>query len=136
MRRLIVKFKLNDNNDLYFYINELWINVELKACFPLKDEKNFFSVLNEDGVEVYLISKLNELCDSDKDCIEKYLQFKEFNFKIIGFYDVKDEFAVRSFVVKTTSGDMKFQTELDMWPIDTGNKTYMLQDLFGDRYIF
>ena len=130
-----MKFKLLSNMEIQYNEEYVWKTVDIKACFPLKNSNRFLSVLNSEGQEVELITSLDELTNEDKVLVQKYLHFKEYSFEILGVYEVKDEFAVRTFFVKTNSGDLKFQTELDHWPELVGEKTHLLQDLFGDRYL-
>lgn len=128
-----MEFKLNSDNRLYMLSSNQWISVELKSCFPLTHPNEFYSIRDEKKKEVALLNDLAELDEVNQEIIQKYLSRKNFTYEIIGIYDVVEEFGVRNYKVKTSSGDRLFQTELDYWPVQQKNKV-LIHDLFGDQY--
>ncbi|MEM0967281.1 MAG: DUF1854 domain-containing protein, partial [Verrucomicrobiota bacterium] len=46
------------------------------------------------------------------------------------------DFELRTWKVKTESGDRVFQTALDSWPRNLEDGSYLVEDVFGDLYRF
>lgn len=130
-----MKFKLDKNMKLYVKMAGSFELVSVVAAFPKTKPKNYLSLLNEKGEEMGFIEDLSALEASESKILEKYLEFKHFQFQILGFYRVEDDFGVRNFEVKTRQGDRKFQTELDFWP-KLKNGKIEFTDIFGDRFYF
>lgn len=129
-----MKFKLTENKDLFYLINNDWVRIQLKSCFPYESKFKFLSLLDQDGKELGLIEDLENLEIKQKKLIFDYLEFKSFEFKIKGIYKVEEDFGIRTFEVKTQAGDKKFQTGLDDWPEKLEDESYLIKDLFGDLF--
>ncbi len=129
-----MKFKLTENKDLFYLINNDWVKIQLKSCFPYESKFKYLSLLDNDGKELGLIDDLEKLEEQQKFYILKYLEFKSFEFMIEGIYKIEEDFGVRAFEVRTQSGDKKFQTGLDDWPELLDDGSFLIKDLFGDIF--
>ncbi len=130
-----MKFKLESDKKLFYSKDNEWQEVELKSCFPLTDKNSFFSVLDKEAKEIELIESLSHLNVSDRFVVDEYLNFRGFNFEILGVYKIEEDFGLRHFEVKTQVGDKAFQTALDAWPMKTKSGEYIFSDIHGDQFI-
>ena len=127
---VVMQFKLAEDKKLFWLSDEDWVSVEIKACFPNSHPNKYLSVRNDKGVELALIEKLDDLSLDSKLIVDEYLKFKSFVFKIVGIYKISEDFGLRSFEVKTESGDRCFQMALEDWPeinlrVKYSSKIYM-----------
>ncbi len=129
-----MQFKMAEDKKLFWLSDENWTSVEIKACFPNSHPNKYLSVRNDKGVELALIEKLEDLSVEARSIVHDYLKFKSFVFEIIGIYKIEEDFGLRSFEVKTKSGDRCFQMALDDWPEVNSRGNIHLEDLHGEQY--
>lgn len=130
-----MEFKLEQDNSLFLLQqNAQWAKVVLKPCFPKSHPAEFFSVRDEKDKELSLLESLDTLDEDNRKVIDDYLKVRNFQYEIIGIYNVDEEFGIRHWEVKTKQGERVFQTELDYWPQIQDDGRILLDDLFGDQY--
>lgn len=129
-----MEFKLENDHSLYLRKNNLWLEVELKNCFPDSRPDQFFSIRDDSKKEICLLKSLDELDEVNRKVIETYLKFKNFLYEIKGIYTIDEEFGVRHWDVETLQGRIVFQTELDLWPEESSSGGIVIRDIYADQY--
>lgn len=129
-----MEFKLAKDKKLFWLKNKAWFEVDLKPCFPNSNPKKFFSILDNEGNELSMLETLEGLDEANYKILKEYLSFKCFRFEVLGVYKIEDDFGLRHFEVKTTSGDKCFQMELDEWPLKDDRGNIIFDDLYGEQY--
>jgi len=130
-----MKLSLDENFGLNYMVEDKWTRVELKPCFPLSHQNVFFSLRDKDGNELELIESLEHLDDKSKCVLERYIEFKTFRCVIKGIYSVDEDFGLRNFNVLTNMGKRSLQMPLDVWPMNTINQEFLLNDIYGETFI-
>ncbi len=111
------------------------ISVSVQLCFPWSGADRFLSLKNSDLKEVHLVSNLMDLDHDSRDALLKTMLEEQFVFEVIDVYDVREEFELRVWNVRTTFGDRDFQTPLNSWPRELGSGSLLVKDVNGDVYL-
>ena len=130
-----MEFKIEQDRKLFCLKNKMWIEVDLKPCFPNSHPDRYFSVRDSKGNELFLIKSLQELDVTNRELVREYLGFKNFIFEVEGFYAIDEDFGLRNFKVATNKGDRIFQTALDDWPRETKDGSALIECLHGEQYL-
>jgi hypothetical protein len=138
--KLNIRLYLKENNQLYLLIlehqkKEREVEVDIKKCFPWSHHDRFLSLRNKDDEEVYLLEDINQLDDSSKEHLIKFLSQSDFMMKITDILSIEEEVELRNYKVVTTSGARSIQTKLDDWPQILKNGSVIIQDLCGDTFV-
>lgn len=130
-----MKFKIASDHKLYYFKNDEFKEVELVQCFPMTHPNEYYSLKDKDGEELELFQSLNDLDNESRELIEFYQKFKSFKCKVIGIYNIVEDFGLRNFKVKTNMGDRSFQMPLDEWPKIGDDGLILFEDVFGEKFI-
>ena len=114
--------------------NDLEIMVEVRPCFPWSRKNDFFSLRDEKGVELALLSSVEKLPDKMRQIIEEHLIQLGFTLNILKIDKIVEDIELRHYLVHTPSGGRTFQTALDDWPKKMDNGNFLITDLHGDLY--
>lgn len=122
------------SGELIHLIGTRRTRVNVKRCFPWSQPDHFFSLRDDDGKEVMLVEKLDDLSHSSRRALLSVLRESGFVFTIEKVLVVEQEFDLRYWKVETSQGRRKFQTEVDDWPRSLSEQSFLIQDLAGDLY--
>ena len=110
-------------------------SVQITPCFPWSAPTEFLSLRDSDGNEVLFLEKLSELDEISRTILEKELAQSTGTFHVVSIQSLSKEIELRCWEVTTREGRRSFQTELDEWPREMPNGSFLVEDLFGDLYV-
>jgi len=115
--------------------NQVFSGVVPVRCFPLSAPSEWISFLNENGEEVFLLERLEDLGEEAKNVLLEDLRKREFLPRITKILSIEPSSEPSLWVVETDKGKMEFtlSTEDDVRRIDW--KTLLITDSKGMRYI-
>lgn len=108
--------------------------VRITPCFPWSLPGQYLSLRNEEGEELCLIRDPEELDESSRRILREELDRCMGIFQIESISELRKEIELRCWEVLTTQGPRSFQTELDEWPRELPDGSFLVEDLFGDLY--
>ncbi|MEM0967633.1 MAG: DUF1854 domain-containing protein, partial [Verrucomicrobiota bacterium] len=85
-------------------------------CFPLSEPGRHLSLRDEKNEEVAFVEDRSQLDEHSAHALNEALAAGGFAFEVTGIESIKPDFELRTWKVKTESGDRVFQTALDSWP--------------------
>ncbi len=129
-----LQLKIKKNGLLFLIKGDEEIEVTPKSCFPLERPREFISLIDKKGKEAYIITRLDDAPESISVPLEKYLGQKKFTIRINKILHIEEDYQVRVWQIESEQGKRKFQTSLQVWPIEREDGTYHIQDLSGDIY--
>ena len=109
--------------------------VQISRCFPWTAPRQFLSLRNDDGDELLLVKTLSDLDPDSRELLETEIIRGAGTFQIESIQSLKKEIELRCWEVTTRQGPRSFQTELDEWPRELPDGTFLVEDLFGDLYV-
>ncbi|MBI2519193.1 MAG: DUF1854 domain-containing protein [Bdellovibrio sp.] len=115
-------------------VNDSEVRVEVRPCFPWSRKNNFFSIRNEKGVELALLSSMETLSAEMRKIIQEHLIQLGFTLSILQILKIVEDIELRHYEVRTPSGVRTFQTALDDWPKKMEQGNFLITDLHGDLY--
>lgn len=109
--------------------------VQISRCFPWTAPGQFLSLRNTEGEEKLFLKSTDELDPASRKILETEIAQSSDTFQIESIQSLKKEIELRCWEVTTRQGTRSFQTELDEWPRELPDGTFLVEDLFGDLYI-
>lgn len=109
--------------------------VQISRCFPWTAPRQFLSLRNADGDELLFVASLDDLEPASREILEAEIASSTGTFAITSIQSLKKEIELRCWEVTTRQGPRSFQTELDEWPRELPDGTFLVEDLFGDLYV-
>ncbi|HAZ13637.1 MAG: hypothetical protein A2X86_16145 [Bdellovibrionales bacterium GWA2_49_15] len=110
------------------------IILEVRPCFPWSRKHGFYSLRDEKGVELALLSSVETLPQAMREIMVERLEQLGFTLKILQVLKIVEDIELRHFEVRTPCGVRIFQTMLDDWPKKMGQGHFLITDLHGDLY--
>jgi len=111
------------------------VAVEISRCFPWTTPMDYLSLRDKEGEELLFLKSLSDLEPKSRELLEKEIARSTGTFQIESIQSLKKEIELRCWEVTTKQGVRSFQTELDEWPRELPNGTFLVEDLFGDLYV-
>jgi len=105
-------------------------------CFPLSEPRRFLSLRDDKNEEYAFIDDADGLDEASAGALSEALTAGGFTFAVTGIDEIKEDFELRVFKVRTAAGDRQFQTALDAWPRAVEDGSFLMEDVFGDLYRF
>lgn len=111
-------------------------SVSVRRCFPWSEPERFFSIRDAEGTEVLVVEALADLDSESARALARALNESSFVFEIETIEDIREEFELRLWRVRTKQGgERRFQTKLNAWPRETPGRSLVVQDVGGDLYV-
>ncbi|WFB37096.1 DUF1854 domain-containing protein [Kiritimatiellota bacterium B12222] len=108
--------------------------IQIAPCFPWKDPLHYLSFRNDKNEELYFLKSLEELSPESQKILQAEMTQHTGIFVIESIQILRKEIELRCWEVTTTQGKRSFQTELDEWPRQLPDGSFLIEDLFGDLY--
>ncbi|MGE9296404.1 MAG: DUF1854 domain-containing protein [Puniceicoccales bacterium] len=105
-------------------------------CFPLSEPGRFLSLRDDKNEEFAFINDVSTLDETSAAALNEALTAGGFTFAVTGIDEIKEDFELRVFKVRTAAGERQFQTALDAWPRSVEDGSFLMEDVFGDLYRF
>lgn len=109
--------------------------VNISRCFPWTAPRQFLSLRNAEGEEKLFLTSLDDLDPDSRKIMETEIARSSGTFRIASIQSLKKEIELRCWEVTTLQGPRSFQTELDEWPRELPDGSFLVEDLFGDLYV-
>ena len=109
--------------------------VLINQCFPWSEPLRYFSLRDDDENEVALIAEPGDLDNSSRNAVERALAEAGFVLEINGVDEIKEDYEIRNWKVRTKQGKRTFQTMLDDWPLMLPTGSLLLRDVAGDLFL-
>jgi hypothetical protein len=87
-----------------------WQNATLTRLFPLSEDEQWISVLDDTGTEVGVLVDVTELSCDDLECLRAELRRRYVVPQITQIFSCKDRFDVTEWIVETDRGKKRFLT--------------------------
>lgn len=109
-------------------------HVQVRVGFPLSDELAAVSFCDEEGEEIGVLIDAENLEENSAKALTEALQFNYFIPVITGVEEIKEEFGVTRWSVKTDRGPRVFevQSRHDVRPVGPGR--FLIRDIDGNRF--
>jgi len=109
-------------------------HVQVKVGFPLSDELASVSFCTEEGEEIGVLVDAENLEANSAKALSDALSFTYFIPKITGVDEIKEEYGVTRWKVRTDRGPRTFevQSRHDIRPVGPGR--YLIRDIDGNRF--
>lgn len=111
------------------------VAVLVSLCFPWTAPLQYLSLRNAEGEELYFLKSPDELDAASRKILEAEMIESTGIFQIESIQSLRKEIELRCWEVTTTRGPRSFQTELDEWPRELPDGSFLIEDLFGDLYL-
>ncbi|MEO0794385.1 MAG: DUF1854 domain-containing protein [Verrucomicrobiota bacterium] len=103
-------------------------------CFPLSEPDEHLSLRDDKNEEFAFIISPDELDEASAAALREALTAGGFTFAVTGIEEIRQDFELRVWKVRTQAGERQFQTALDAWPRAVDDGSYLIEDVFGDLY--
>ena len=121
---------------------QLWARTAERRCavrpvrlFPWSSPSRFISLRDRDDEEIALVRDLAELPYTGQRALGTALLEAGFVLVIEAVLDVDEEIEIRTFRVRTSQGERRFQTLRDAWPRELPDGGLLIEDVAGDLYL-
>jgi len=108
--------------------------IHITPCFPWTAPLQYLSLRNSEGEELYFLKNPDDLDASSQEILKAEMSRSTGTFLIESIPSLRKEIELRCWEVITTRGPRSFQTELDEWPRELPDGSFLVEDLFGDLY--
>jgi hypothetical protein len=134
MSTTTVDIYLKNSDMLFIKLDGKEHEVQVKQCFPWSNPRQFLSIKDLDGKELYLVDNVDNLNEKSRHALTEYLRLLDFVIEIKGINDIIEDVELRQYDVQTQDGQRVFFTELDDWPQVEANGRVIIEDISGDVY--
>jgi hypothetical protein len=107
--------------------------VTVSRCFPWSEPTRYVSLRDEDD-EVALVREVGELDAASRKALESALLEAGFTLEIEELFEIEEEIEIRSWRVRTRTGERSFQTPRDEWPREVPGGGLIIRDVSGDLF--
>ena len=107
--------------------------VTVCRCFPWSHPGRFIS-LRDDDEDVALVRDVEELDPGSRQALEIALAEAGFVLEIEQLLAIDEEIEIRTWKVRTCTGERSFQTPRDEWPREVPGGGLIIRDVAGDLF--
>jgi len=129
-----MRLLINSNEILCYEDEGVTTEVNVKQCFPWSHPEDYLSLRGNNGKEVAMIEKIDDLSIENREVLSSYLTLVKFVIEVTSVVKIEEDVELRIYTVRTKSGDRIFQTKLEDWPTVKSSGEVLIQDLSGDLF--
>ena len=129
-----LQLKLGKQKELIAKKDGKEYRANVKLCFPWSQQERFYVLQNEKGEEIASIDDANSLDQNSRRAFDHALIEESFVIDVTRIDEIKDDYELRLWEVKSVLGLRRFQTKLDEWPQRLSNGDLIVRDVSGDIY--
>jgi uncharacterized protein DUF1854 len=115
-------------------INDKWLTVRLRQCFPWSEPGRHISLRDDADDEVALVDDPAALAPESRRALQRALAEAGFVLEVTRVLEIEEEVEIRQWTVETKHGKRSFQTHLDDWPRALPMGGLLMRDVAGDLY--
>lgn len=132
-----IKIKKSKTGEIVLNKQGKEITVKLVKCFPWSHPEGMIAMVDRDGATHEIIDEIDNLRIDERLIVQQYFDILGDIPRVESILEIEEEREFRHFEVMTQFGALKFQTELDSWPLPCpdGDGWY-ISDINGDLYRF